>query len=179
LLTQRRLSTLQAASADQVAAVRVAEAQMRMAQDVFFRAEWLNRRAQGAEESAWVLADAAAAALSDAGSAQAIGPSRLVPDRDGHVWTEIPEEESVALVSSRAPDPEAARKDAVRLRELAPMMSTLRSRRPAVRNVSVWTSSGAMRQSPWLEFHRANRESGGELERFVFNLVARFPEARP
>ena len=177
-LTQRRLSILQAASADQVAAVRVAEAQMRMAQDVFFRAEWLNRRARGAEESAWVMADAAAAALEDA-RAESPSASRLGTDRDGHVWTEIPEEESVALVSSRASDLAAARLDAVRLRALAPMMASLRARRPAILNVSVWTSSGAMRQSPWIEFHRANRESGGELERFVFNRIARFPEARP
>jgi signal transduction histidine kinase/HAMP domain-containing protein len=33
--------------------------------------------------------------------------------------------------------------------------------------------------SPWIDLHRANQESGGELERFVFNRVARFPEAPP
>ena len=33
--------------------------------------------------------------------------------------------------------------------------------------------------SPWVDFHRANQESEGELERFVFNRVARFPEAPP
>ena len=37
----------------------------------------------------------------------------------------------------------------------------------------------SMRRSPWIDVHRANRESGGELERFVFQRLARFPEARP
>jgi signal transduction histidine kinase/HAMP domain-containing protein len=177
-LIQKRLSALQTASSEQVAAVRVAETEMRMAQDVAFRAEWAERRARVAEEGAWALASAAALALaSDDSSAR--GPSRLATDRDGHVWTEVPEEESVAILSARSADPALARRDANRLRAIAPLMAELRARRPAVRNVSVWTASGAMRQSPWLEMHRANRESGGELERFVFNRVARFPDARP
>ena len=38
---------------------------------------------------------------------------------------------------------------------------------------------GALRQSPWLELHRADRESGGVLGRFVFNESGAFPAARP
>ncbi len=177
-LTQRRLSNLQAASAVQVAAIRVAETQMRMAQDTAFRAEWVDQRARGSEEGAWVLADAVAEALS--GERGMEGPvSRLAADRDGRVWTEIPEEESLALVSSRAPDPGAGLRDAARLREVAGLMASLRSRRPAVRGVAVRTASGALRQSPWMEIHRADRESGGALGRFVFNESGAFPAARP
>ncbi|HTY42171.1 MAG TPA: ATP-binding protein [Thermoanaerobaculia bacterium] len=177
-LIAKRLTGLQTASAEQVAAVRIAEFQMRMAQDAGFRAEWLDRRARAPEEAAWALAASAALALNDSRPPSG-DPSRLVADRDGHLWTEIPEDESVALVSARADDPALARRDAVRLRALAPLMAELRVRRPAIRAVGVWTASGAARLSPWLEFHRANRESGGELERFVFNRVAKFPEARP
>ncbi len=178
LLIQRRLSELQTAAAAQVGAVRVAEADMRLSQDTSFRAEWVERRARVAEEDAWSLAAAAALALGGDLSSSAAG-SRLAPDADGHVWTEVPEEESLAVVSTRSPDPKAARQDAARLRALAPMMLELRHRRPNVSSVGVWTASGAMRQSPWLELHRANRDSGGEFERFVFNRVAHFPEARP
>ena len=85
----------------------------------------------------------------------------------------------MALISGRAADAEAARQQAARTRALAPLMAELRRRRPVVHDVSIWTSAGVMRHSPWLDFHRANRESGGELERFVFNRVARFPAARP
>ncbi|HEY1434506.1 MAG TPA: ATP-binding protein, partial [Thermoanaerobaculia bacterium] len=178
LLIHKRLSALQAASSEQVAAVRVAETQMRMSQDVAFRAEWIDRRARVAEEAAWSLAAAALQALTG-NRAGETGSSRLGPDRDGHVWTEIPEEESVAAISSRSPDPATARREAEQLRALAPLMADLRARHPAIVNVGIWTASGAMRQSPWFEFHRANRESDGELERFVFNQRARFPEARP
>ena len=177
-LMQRRLTALEADSAAQVAAVRVSEAEMRVEQDIGFRAEWVERRARVAEESAWALAAAAAPAL--AGDLAPVPDgSRLAPDAHGHVWTEIPEEESMALVSGRAMDAELARRQAGRTRVLAPLMAELRRRRPAIRDVSIWTAEGAMRHSPWLDFHRANRESGGELERFVFNRVARFPAARP
>jgi signal transduction histidine kinase/HAMP domain-containing protein len=176
-LIDRRLTDLQTASAQQVAAVRAAEFEMRMAQDAGFRAEWIDRRARATEENAWSLAAAAALALSEGGSAGET--PGLSPDRDGHVWTEIPEEESVAFVSGASPDAAAARGDAARLRALAPLMAELRGRHPAIRSVGVWTASGAARLSPWIEFHRANRASGGELEHFVFNRVARFPPAKP
>lgn len=176
-LVQRSLSALQTASAEQVAAVRVTEASIRMSQDAIFRAEWIERRAQVTEEAAWAMAAAAREAL--AGKTPAGPGSEAAPDAHGHVWTAIPEEESVAFVSSRSPDEAAARRDLVRTRVLAPLMEELRRRRPSLRSVSVWTASGAARLSPWIDLHRANAESGGELERFVFNRVARFAEAPP
>ncbi len=177
-LVQRRLSALQTASAEQVAAVRVTEASIRMSQDAIFRAEWIERRAQVVEETGWSLAAAAREAL--AGRLAPAGPaSTAVPDIHGHVWTAIPEEESVAFVSSRSPDEPTARRDLERTRVLAALMEEVRRRRPSLRSVSVWTASGVVRLSPWVDLHRANARSGGELERFVFNRVARFPEAPP
>ncbi len=177
-LVQRQLSALQTVSGEQVAAVRVTEASIRMSQDATFRGEWIERRARAAEEAGWGLAAAAREALvggiSSAGASGAPGP-----DVHGHVWTAIPEEESMAFVSSRSPDAELARRDLERTRPLAPLMEELRRRRPTVRSVSLWTASGVVRMSPWVDFHRANQKSGGELERFVFNRVARFPEAPP
>ena len=41
--------------------MRVAEAEMRLEQDIGFRAEWIERRARVAEEAAWSLAAAARA----------------------------------------------------------------------------------------------------------------------
>jgi signal transduction histidine kinase/PAS domain-containing protein/HAMP domain-containing protein len=58
-------------------------------------------------------------------------------------------------------------------------MEEVRLRRPMLRSVSIWTASGVMRRSPWIDLHRANQEFDGELEKFVFHRVARFPEARP
>ncbi len=177
-LVQRRLSALQTASAEQVAAVRVTEAAIRMSQDAIFRAGWAERRAQVAAEAGWALAAAASEALG--GRAARTGPEGAPgPDAHGHVWTPIPEEESVGMISSRSPDPELARVDLARTRVLAPLMDELRRRRPTLRNVSLWTASGVMRMSPWVDVHRADRESGGELQRFVFNRVARFPVAPP
>ncbi len=176
-LIDRRLTNLQTASSRQIAAVRAAEFEMLMAQDAGFRAEWIDRRARAAEENAWSLAAVAARALAE--DVPGGAPPGISPDRDGHVWTEIPEDESVAIVSAASPDPDAGRRDAARLRPLAPLMAELRGRHAAIRSVGVWTATGAARLSPWVEFHRANRASGGELERFVFDRVARFPEAKP
>jgi signal transduction histidine kinase/HAMP domain-containing protein len=175
-LTQRRLSSLQAASADQVAAVRVAETQMRMGQDVAFRAEWIDRRARVAEEAAWVLADAVAGALLAPGGEES---SRLVPDREGHLWTEVAEDDSVAVVSTRAPDPEAARRDAIRLRSIAPLMARLRERRPSVHGVGVFTPAGALRQNPWIDFRAADHAAAAGLERFVLHPDPGFPPSKP
>ncbi len=176
-LVQRRLSLLQTASGEQVAAVRVTEASIRMAQDAIFRAEWIERRTQAAEEAAWAIAAEAGEALQGPGLAD---DGRVAaPDAHGHLWTPVPEDDSAALVSSRRPDEAAARRDLARTRALAPVMKQLRRRRTSYRSVSIWTASGVARLSPWVDLHRANRESGGELERFAFNRVARFPEAPP
>ncbi len=190
VLLQRRLSGMQDAAHAQVAAVRVTEASIRVEQDAMFRAAWIERRAHVAEEGAWSVAAAAALALTGrmplaapeaAGlsQAQAQAQAQLQPDAHGHVWTAVPEEESVAFVSTRSPDPAAGERDLVRTRALAPLLEDLRLRRATVRTVSIWTATGVMRMSPWIDLHRANRESGGELEKFVFNRVAKFPAARP
>jgi signal transduction histidine kinase/HAMP domain-containing protein len=177
-LVQRRLTSLQSASAEQVTAVRVSETAMRLGQDANFRAEWLVRRIRAIEEAAWSLASAASLALQSPGAA---GSDDLLPapDAHGHVWTGRPEGDSMAAVSFRAADPDAAKRDLARSRNLAPLMAELRRRRPAIKTVSLWTTSGVVRHSPWLDFHRANQDSGGELERFVFNRFARFSEAPP
>ncbi len=177
-LIQKRLSGLQNASASQVAALRVTEASIRMAQDAIFRAEWIERRARVAEEAGWSMAAAAQLALAGRMLSVHAG-SGAGADAHGHLWTSIPEEESVALVSSRSSDEAAARRDLARTRVLAPLMEEARRRRPTLRSVGVWTASGVMRMSPWIDLHRAIRDSGGELEKFVFNRVARFPESRP
>ena len=175
-LVQRRLTSLQSASAEQVAAVRVSETAIRLGQDASFRAEWLVRRFRTIEEAAWSLATAASLALESPGVSGA-EPSLPAGDGHGHVWTSRSEGDSMAAISSRAPDPEAAKRDLARSRSLAPLMAELRRRRPAIKTVSLWTASGAVRHSPWIDFHRADQESGGELGRFVFNRLAQFPEA--
>ena len=144
---------------------------MRMAQDTAFRAEWVDQSARGSEEAAWSWRMPSPRRSRENGRLGA--GSRLAADRDGHVWTEIPEEESLALVSSRAPDPGGGARDAARTRGWPPLMASLRRPTAGGSRRQRWTASGAMRQSPWLEIHRANRESGGELERFVFNEIAR------
>ena len=168
---------MQTASAREVAAVRVTEASIRVAQDATFRAEWIERRAQVAEEAGWSIATAAATALAAPASPRrrpfrrrmrtaTSGPRSPKPNRSR--WSRC-----------ASPDPAAAIADVERTRVLAPLMEEVRRRRPSTRSVSLWTATGALRMSPWIDIHRANRDSGGELERFVFNRVARFPEARP
>ena len=176
-LIDRRLTAIQAASSGQIAAVRAAEFEMRMAQDTGFRAEWIERRSRAAEENAWSLAATSALVLSADGAPAAT--SSLGPDRDGHFWTEVPEDESVAFVSGASPDPAAARREAAALRAVAPLMAELRERRPAIPSVGVWTVNGAVRLSPWVEFHRADRASGGALDRFVLDRAVHFPAAKP
>lgn len=171
VLLVNQLTTLEEASGHVFAASRQAEAAMRLRQDAAFRAEWLARRAEVTQESAWSLAAAVRAALtepSDEAESAAVGS-----DAHGHVWTAAPEEDSVAYVSSARPDLPRARRDLARTRRVAGMMRDLRERRSAVRNVGVWTASGVMRHSPWLDVHGAIREWGGALEAFSFN-AARF-----
>ena len=177
LLIQRRLSGLQASSGEQIAAVRVAEAGMRVAQDANFRAEWIQSRARAAEEAALSLAAEARQMLAGDGEPSEAGGG-LAPDGHGHLWTPYPDQESVALIlgSNRG---EAARRDLARTRALAPLMADLRRRRPTIRTVRIWTESGVVRHSPWLDIGAASREAGGRLERFSVDAAARFPEAPP
>ena len=151
---------------------------MRLAQDATFRAEWISRRARAAEEAAWALADAArlflAAEPPDQGTS--LQP-RL--EADGRLWTSLPEDESVAVATdSRASDP-AVRRDFLWTRRVAPLFADLRRRRPAIHAVSLWTSSGVVRRSPWIDVRRIGRELRSELGALAFDPLASFPEARP
>jgi signal transduction histidine kinase/HAMP domain-containing protein len=173
---ERRLTDLQETSSQRLEAVKVAEAAIRIGQDASYRAEWVGRRVKMAEESAWVLADEARVLLEETGKPERGLPS---PDDHGHIWNREDESGSVGyLMASRAHDP-GARRDAARLADLAPAMRALRERRPSVKAVSIWTASGVMRRSPWLDIHEAIKDSGGALASWTFNRLARFPEMPP
>ena len=179
-LLEKRLSDLQRDSVQQLAAVRLAQATTQIQQDASFRAEWMDRRAAVAEEAAWSLANALRSVLTGpATDSERSRASETAHRRDehGHIWNPVPEEDSVAFIpAARAESPEA-RRDYGRTRSIAPLLKQLRERR-SFRNVSVWTATGVMRFSPWIDVHTAIRQSGGELERFVFNRTARFPSLR-
>lgn len=179
LLILRRLSGVEASSAEQVAAVRIAEASARLAQDATFRAEWIESRARTAEEAARVLAIVARAALASA-PGPAGGSPTLVPDGRGNLWTPSPEAESVALVPASSPTAAGdARLDAARTLPLAPLMAELLRRRPSIRSVRLWTASGLVRHSPWFDLAAGRQEAVEKLDRFRQDLAAAFPEAPP
>ena len=174
LLLVNQLRGLEESSAHVFAASREAEAAMRLRQDALFRAEWLERRAQTAQEAAWSLAGAVGAALEeDAGDTAEFGA--VAADDHGHLWTPAPEEDSVGFISSSRPNLMQARRDLAKTRRMAGLMKALRQRRQTIRNVSIWTVSGVMRHSPWVDVHAGIRQSRGALEDFVFNRTARFP----
>ncbi len=174
-LLERRLEDLRGTSLDQFAAIRRAQTSIQLQQDVAFRAEWIQHRVEAAEEAGWSLAKAVEHAM--------VAPvdlgAPLTPDEDGHVWTPTPESDTVAFVRSDSAGDPAARADYARVRSVAPLMESLRERRRDVKTVSIWTASGTMRRSPWLDVHQALQQTQGSLERFVFNRVARFPARRP
>jgi signal transduction histidine kinase/HAMP domain-containing protein len=178
LLIQRKLSTLESSSAEQIAAVRVAESSTRVAQDASFRAEWIESRARTAEEAAWALASSARRALVTEAEVPDVGGAPLTPDGRGRLWTAVPEEDSVGLISGPGPSPQA-RRDLARTRELAPVMADLLRRRPSVRSIRVWTASGAIRHSPWFDVAAGGRETEDRLERFRLDPAAAFPQAPP
>jgi signal transduction histidine kinase/HAMP domain-containing protein len=172
----RRLSELKDNSVEQLTAVRSAQSTMQIKQDALFRAEWMDRRAAVAEEVGWSIASATAAALQFPDPVDVSPPQ---PDTEGHLWNPFPAEDTVAFIaSSHAQDPQA-RRDFARTFLVAKLLRNARERRPAVRSVSVWTASGVMRMSPWLDIHDGIRQSNGALADFGFNQVARFPERRP
>jgi signal transduction histidine kinase len=174
----RRLSDLQESSLQRLSAVKVAEAGIRIDQDASYRAEWLERRVKTAEETAWSLAGVVQAALM---GTVAPGPARGLPppDEHGHVWNTVPEVDSVGFLQrSQALNPQA-RRDAERLAWVARPLLMARERRSYVRNISVWTASGAMLRSPWVDIHESIAQSGGALENWGFNRLARFPEVPP
>lgn len=175
LLLVNQLRGLEESSAHVFAASREAEAVMRLRQDALFRAEWLERRAQTAQEAAWSLAGAVGAALGeDAGDTAEFGA--VAADDHGHLWTPAPEDDSVAFISSARPNLMQARRDLAKTRRMAGLMKALRERRQTIRNVSIWTASGVLRHSPWVDVHAGIRQSRGALEDFVFNRTARFPQ---
>jgi signal transduction histidine kinase/HAMP domain-containing protein len=176
LILSRKLTALQDQSVQRLAAVRRRQALAQVRQDARFRAVSMDRRAAGVAEAAWGLAGAARLAL----AARIAVPARSIErDEHGHIWTRKPQNDTVAFITAtRAESPEA-RRDFVRTEALAPLLSQLRERHPSVRGASVWTASGVMRLSPWMELHEAIRQSGGALETFAFNRTARFPDRLP
>ena len=172
----RRLSELKNNSVQQLSAVRRAQSSMQIRQDVAFRSEWVDRRAAVPEEAAWVIAAAAARALR---SPTPDGSQPPAMDEDGHLWDRFPAEDSVGFISDAWEQDPQARRDYERSRTLAPLMRSVRERRTTIRNVSLWTASGVMRMSPWLDIHEALRQSNGELDHFAFNTHAKFPPSRP
>jgi signal transduction histidine kinase/HAMP domain-containing protein len=178
LLLERRLSTLQEASRSRVAAARLAQETMRLQQDAQIRADGMDRGARVAEEAAWSFAAAAQVALSREGPAASA--SDLPPaDAHGHVWNAAPEAASLGYLPAARSRDRHARRDLLRSQALEPSMEGVRQRLPAIRRVSLWTASGAVRISPWLDLHEGIRQSGGAAESFMFNRQARFPEQRP
>ncbi len=174
-LLERRLGDLRDTSLEQFAAVRRAQASLAIQQDANFRAEWIQHRVEAVEEAGWSLAAAVEQALAAPPDGS---PPAVVRDEDGQVWTATPESNTVAFLRTASIDDPKARADYVRLRSVAPLLAALRDRRREVKSVSVWTASGVMRGSPWLDIHQAIQQTHGELERFVFNRVARFPMRR-
>ena len=174
----RRLSELKNNSVQQLSAVRRAQSSMQIRQDVAFRSEWVDRRAAVPEEAAWVIAAAAARALQTP-AGDGAPPTLPAVDEDGHLWDRFPAEDSVGFISHANEGDPRARSDYDRTLSLAPLMRSVRDRRTTIRNVSIWTASGVMRMSPWLDIHEALRQSNGELDRFAFNKNAKFPISRP
>ncbi len=175
-LLEGRLHELRYSSLEQFGAVLRFQSSVQLQQDASFRAEWIERRAMAAEEAAWSLASAVQLALTrplDAGGVA------IPKDGHGHVWNDHPENGTVGFLRPDSVVDRKAREDYVRLRSVAPLMDELLTRRRAIKSVSVWTASGAVRVAPWVDIHEAIRQSEGELERFVFNRDARFAGKRP
>jgi signal transduction histidine kinase/HAMP domain-containing protein len=176
LLLERRVNELREGSLQRFVAVRRAQASRQLQQDASFRAEWINRRAALVEEAAWSLSRDVEDKLTERLEGSAAQAPR---DEDGHVWNEVPENDSVGFVATaHAHDPKAI-EDFVRTRGVARLFADVRARRPSIKSVSVWTASGVLRLSPWVDIHDGIRRSGGALENFRFNQNAHFPANRP
>ncbi|MFN2634162.1 MAG: ATP-binding protein [Thermoanaerobaculia bacterium] len=171
----RRLNELKNNSVEQLTAVRVAQASMQIRQDAGFRAEWIDRRAAVAEEAAWSIAGAVNQALASPAAAGDLPPS----DGDGHIWNPFPAEDTVAFIADAHENDPQARRDFAATLQVARLLRGARERRPTIKNVSIWTASGVVRMSPWMDIHDALKQSVGELDRFAFNQRARFPVRRP
>jgi signal transduction histidine kinase len=175
-LLDRRLTDLQESSLQRRSIAKVAEAAIRINQDARYRAEWIERRVKTTEETAWSLAEELRILLTEPrASTRPLPP----PDPDGRVWNRKPEDDTVGLLSRAGANDPRARRDATQLAVVARLLSAARGRRPSLHSVSVWTASGAMRRSPWLDIREALARNGGELDDRVFNPIARFPEVPP
>ncbi len=174
-ILMRRLTELKDNSVQQLTAARIAQASVQIQQDAGFRAEWIDRRAAVAEEAAWSIATALTQAF-----ASPAPPGELPPlDADGHIWNPFPAEDTVAFIEDAHEADPQARRDYLATLQVAPLLRGVRERRNTIKNVSVWTASGVMRMSPWMDIHSALKESNGALDHFTFNQTARFPERRP
>ena len=176
LVLSRKLSDLQEQSLDRLASVRRSEAAAQVREDASFRAIAMDRRVAVVTEAVWALADVAQLAL--AGRIDA-GNRPLERDEHGHLWTPAPEDGTVAFIAAARSDSPAARRDFANSRAMGPLFLRLRERNPSIRSVGLWTASGVLRQSPWMDVHEAIRVSAGALESFTFNATARFPQRRP
>jgi signal transduction histidine kinase/HAMP domain-containing protein len=176
LILADRLSGLERSSGEHLAAVQVADHVLRLRQDIAFRAEWVDRRALSVTEAVWTLAGAAARMLEKPDPSLR---STAVADPHGHLWTAYPEQGTGAYVASSMSTLPDARRDLDATVALGPLFRGLSDRRPTIRSVSIWTSTGVFREWPWRDLHESIRHSGGALEDFRFNLSARFPTQRP
>ncbi|HTD53240.1 MAG TPA: ATP-binding protein [Thermoanaerobaculia bacterium] len=175
-LLEGRVRELRDSSLEQFGAVRRVQSSLQLQQDASFRAEWVERRAAAAEEAAWALGSAVQLALT---APLDVSEGPIARDEHGHVWNIRPENDTVGFLRPDSVGDAKAREDYLRLRSVAPLMSELLARRRAIKSLSVWTPSGAMRAAPWIDIHDAIRQSGGELDRFVFNSNALFPATKP
>jgi len=175
-LLERRLTDLHGNSIERLVAVRRAQASMQMRQDAFFRAGWLERRAAVSEEAAWSLSNAVAQAL---GADMAASESPVPRDQDGHLGKPLPDKGTVVFITPARSEDFDARRDYIRSSALAPLLTALRQRRPAIKSVTVWTASGVVRTSPWVDIHKVIRSSQRQPAYFEFNRATRFPSRRP
>jgi signal transduction histidine kinase/HAMP domain-containing protein len=141
-LLERRLSQLEAASAEQLAQVHISDAVGRMEQDARNRADWIDRRLRLIAEATASLADSfkivmAGPAASERDVREMFAGSRDRPSsvsaKDGFVVSEH---------GANA----AARGDLVRTRPLLPLATGLLDRRPLVLSVTLRAASGATRR---------------------------------
>jgi signal transduction histidine kinase/HAMP domain-containing protein len=174
-LLERRLTDLHGNSIERLVAVRRAQASMQIRQDAFFRAAWMERRAAVSEEAAWSLANAIA---------QALGAEKTTQDtpmagENGHVGKLLPDNDTAVFITPDHSEDPDARRDSIRTGALAPLLTVLRQRRPAIKSVTVWTASGVVRTSPWVDIRKLTRRSQGGPADFEFNRATRFPRRRP
>jgi signal transduction histidine kinase/HAMP domain-containing protein len=58
-------------------------------------------------------------------------------------------------------------------------MADLLRRRPSIRSVRIWSASGFVRHTPWLDIAAVSRDTADKLERFRLDRIVGFPQAPP